>query len=317
MYANTSLRQRVVTSYTVLIVALGLTVGLWQLPYWVQPDSYYTLGAVLVAAYAMLYLVNRYGLIRVRSRLTTTAMLVLLTLVSDTTHFTAHAFLPLLLILVYASLLSAGKDGRSEVAVFHAFMWLGLLVLMAPLAAVLIPAVYVSLVVSFRSLSVRAFSASLIGLLVPVLVVVAAVTWWPVWGVTYWRVVWLPLLGLPWLDYSGVDVSHVAIYTCVLLTTLPAMLHAVMDTAEHKPQVRAAFATFVIVQIVLLGAAAVLPSASAVWWPLLAVNSSPLLAHHLVLSRHPLTDLWFYIVVLIVAAAFFFDRVWTSLWTFL
>lgn len=312
MYDNYSLRQRIVSSPLTLIVGLLAAVGLWQVPYFEQPDSFYTLGVVLLTAYIMVNVVNSFGLIRQRSRLTTALLFVLLTLVSNTTTWTPYALLPPLLVTVFTCLMATTGERQAEMHIWHAFVALGVMVAIAPLSVVVVAVAYVSLFVHFRTLRFRGLSASVLGLMLPAIGVAVWALFEPIAVKVYLMMHYEQLMALPWLTYNHLTVGMLAVYGCIVLTTLPAMIHVLMDSGENRPQVRGAFGYFVALQVVLLIAASLLPELTMVWWPLLAVNSSPLLAYHLVLSRHPLTDLWFYVVLLLLVAAFLFTRV---LWT--
>lgn len=315
MYDHHSLRKRLVTSPMTLIVGLVTAVGLWQVPYFAQPDSYYTLGLTLLTAYLMVNVVNGFGLIRERSRLTTTAMLVLLTLVSDTTHFTPHTLLPLLLVGAYACLLGSATSeagGKASMHVFHAFSLLGIMVLIASLSVVVVVVAYVGLMLLQKGWRWRQLSASLLGLLWPAMAIATYAMWQPQAVAQAIQTQWEQLQALPWMHYEAVTVADVAIYGFIVLTSLPAMVHVAMDREEKRRHVQAMFGFFILLQLTLFAMVALLPAHATTWWPLLAVNSSPLLAHHLVLSRRAMTDMWFYVIMLLIVTAFVLTRV---LWT--
>ena len=299
-------RHSVATSGATPLVAAGWLVAVRMYAYGVSDvEAWIGTGVLLATAYVMMYIVNRFTLIRVRSRLSTSVFLFLTAMCTflpplDTAMYTGG-----LLLLSYLALFLSYQSPRAEGCVFHAFAMLAVAAVFHPLVLIMVPVYYISLIVHFRSFSTRAFLAGLIGLSVPMWFMLAYHIWQGRLD-EWWESI--TSIGLPALpDYSALTVGEAATCAFVLLLGLTALVHMLRTAYNDKVQTRMTFYFLCVQEAVLMLALALQPHDAHVWLRLLIINSAPLVGHYFALGRGLVVGAWFYIVLALIAAGTAFN----------
>lgn len=289
-----NLRARITTGTFTLPVAVAIMVVQWLVVATRDVQAWWGLPIAVVTTYLLMELNNRNALLRVRSRMVSATFVALLTV----SPFLYHNWLLLLpsltLAAAYFPLFATYQSPRVASRTFNVGLLLSLGSLVWPPLLLLLVPVIISLGVQLRSLSYRTFVALLLGALVP---------YWIMAGIAVWRgnidTAFLPFLAafvpvVPTVsDYLDIPLPQLVTCGYVIFVTLIAVVHFFRTAFNDKIKTRMYFDVFILIEAVLVGGLCAQPQLHAVLLPLLLVNSSPIIAHQLTLSRGRWANVWF------------------------
>lgn len=249
-------------------------------------------GVALLSAYALMELNNRFTLLRMRSRLVSATYLVLALSVPALHAFDASVSVPALcLVACYAALFPAYQLLRAEGYAFHAFLCIGVGSMLFPPLLLVVPPLLFCMLVRLRCLSWRVFCAVLIGLVTP---------YWLYAGYAVWqnRLDTAFLYLSEWLapgvpDYSGVTLPQAVTAGVFFFFSVVATIHFRHTAYNDKIRTRMYFHVFATVEFFLWAGLVLLPQHFGSWLSLIALNSSPLVAHYYALGRGRGFGVWF------------------------
>lgn len=305
-----SFRHRVATGSFTLPVALVVTVVLWVLPAPSDPMVWTGLLATAVTAYVMVEWNNRYALLRIRSRLTTAAYLLL-----NAACFFLHAWdlgmaAAACMLVAYLILFGSYQERRAEGYVFYAFLFTGLGSLCYPPLLFLLPVHFFAMLVQLRSLTLRSFFAGLLGVFVPYWCYGAYAAWNNRLDLAFDFLAPYFRFSLPdytqWLPTQAFTLGFLA------LLTLPAIVHFWRTAFNDKIKTRLLLHIIVIQEVVLWLLLVFRQDDWATLLRLLLVNSVPLIAHYFALARGRMANVWFVVSLLLLffLAAFNLLSLW-------
>lgn len=324
MYRNT-FRHRLTTGTWTLPIIAALAALTWLIiPLLPAGEGQacnrnWWLGLPLVAAitYGLVECNNRNALLRVRSRMMGGTYL-LFVMACPALHSASWQCLPAAaLLLAYFALFSTYGNPHAEGRVFHIFLPVGIASLLYAPLVLLVPVLLFSLAVHIRIMSHRTFGAALLGFLAP---------FWLVFGYTLWtgntESFFLYIKGIwQWQPTGLGGVPAWAVGSCCIIGLLSfvSSLHYLRTAFNDKIRTRMFFYAILMVHAVLLLLLILRPADYTILLPMLAMNSAPLVGHHLTLARRRGSELWFYtcllfLVVLLVANYF---ELWNSWLSFL
>ncbi len=308
------LRYRIATSTLTLPVAAVAALAAWILPDVSNGIHWAGLGLFCITAYLMLDLVNRYSLIRIRSRLTTSALL-LLTAACPFLHAASWASVAgSLLLLSYLCLFRTYQSRHATAHIFHAFVCLGIAAQWFPFMVCLIPVYYLSMLTQFRSFGMRSFGASLLGFSVPYWFVIAYYIWYDSLDVAWNNIKTAYQPVMP--DYSLISNHQFVSAAFLTAVTLIAILHLFRTAYNDKIQVRMAFYFLAMIEAMLLILMCFMPHEWDALLLLLIINSSPVIAHYFALARGGIVNFCFALVLLGLATLSIYNQ-WTPSYSFL
>lgn len=303
---DATLRTHLTRSQLTLPFVLVVCCAVWCAPRYEAPLRWGGLAIALVLGYMLMELANRNQLLRVRSRMVSTTFLALAA-ASPFLHDASSVWVaPVCLVAAYFLLFSSYQRVRSEGKTFYAFAMLGIGTFFFPPFLFLALVFYASMLVQLRNLTWRTFVAGLFGLAVPVL---AYGAWVAVRDTEAEAFAFVQ----PWLTWERPDYGSLPVWQQVnaaflCLQVVLGLLHYYRTNFNDKIRVRMDYYLVIMVEVVLVGGLCVRPSAFLDLWPLLLVNSSPLIAHYWTLARGGgLMSFWFVLNVAGVCALGFYN----------
>lgn len=289
---DATLRTKITRSQLTLPLVVTVSCAVWCAPDYEVPLRWGGLAVALVLAYMLMELANRNQLLRVRSRMVSTTFLALAAASPFLHDVSAVWVAPVCLVAAYFLLFSSYQHIRSEGKTFYAFAMLGVGAFCFPPFLLLALVFYASMLVQLRILTWRTFVAGLFGLAVPVLVYGAWVAVRGEGGEAFAFV-------RPWLTWERPDYGSLPVWQQVNAAFLGlqvalGLLHYYRTNFNDKIRVRMDYYLVIMVEVVLVGGLCVRPAAFPDLWPLLLVNSAPLIAHYWTLARGGgLMSFWF------------------------
>lgn len=297
-------RNKMATSTFTLPVVSVLTFIVWVTDAAGSRAMWISLLFAALTAYALAEWNNRYGLLRIRSRFVSTSFLLLMC-ASPFLHTAAESLAPALCLAVsYLLLFACYQQPRSQGKVFHAFLSTGIATMLTPVAWLLVAPQYIFMTFQLRCLTWRTFVAGLLGLAVP---------YWCsfVWSVFTGDLATAalafadnisgachaPLLAMPHYALLSLPEKVVGIYLAAL--SVIGIFHYFRTSYNDRIRVRMFFHSIIINEIFLLAAAFMLPQHFAWTFPLLLVNSAPLIAHYWTLARGRGIEIWFWAMTIL------------------
>lgn len=305
-----TLRHRIVRSAFTLPVSAFLALVVWGL---LAPLSDWQmwggLGIAFLLTYLLMELTNRNQLLRVRSRMVSTTFLWLFTATAFLHPATWEISVPVVCYaLAYFQIFASYQQERSERVVFHAYLLLGIGSFFYPLMLFLAATLYLSLLVSLRSLTWRSFAASLLGMVLPSIFYLA----WVV-GHDFPTAEAFGFLSacktpaLPdWMDIPQYQIVNVAFLGILILLSL---FHYVRTHFNDKLRIREFYYTFIRQEVTLMILLVIYPDYFLPTYALLLVNSAPLIGHYWALARgRRWMTIWFMVWIIAVVLLGFYNH---------
>lgn len=308
-----SFRNTVAESSLSLPVMALITFLLWVIgPKW-DKELWGTLLLAGLMTYTIVEWNNQCQLLRIRSRMNSVTFLAFLC-AFPALHTKGLAFIPAFCLLAaYFMLFKAYGEYKPQGYVFHGFFFLSLGSLFFPPLLLLAPTLFVSTNVQLRILTLKSFSALLIGLILPYWLYIAAMcVAVPVWGVEETRMRYLDF-HLP--DYSTLAPWHWGALAFIGILTFVAVVHFVSTSYNDKIRTRQYFYTMLISFVPIIFMALWWPSDITTTLPLLLLNLTPFVAHYLALAKsHSMTFFfWMWLILLITLGTFNHMDLWAKL----
>lgn len=308
-----SLRTRITTgAFTLPTIAVG-TLLLWVAVGIANIAIWESLFVTAITAYALVELSNRNTLLRVRSRMVSCSFLAFM-LASDFLHDATIDLLPMFcwVIMLFCLFASYGK-ARAEGYTFYAFLSLSIASLCSPFLLTSAPLLFFSMIQQLRTLNWRTLFAGFLGLLLP---------YWFILGYGVWtrRVdeVFAQLVArFEWstLDFGLLQTEQIGTWAVASCLFLAAVVHYLYTAYSDKIRIRMYYYLLIIQEVVLMIATLLHPQDFEIFFSVLVVNSAPLMAHHLTLSRGRWANIWMWtcITLLLGLTVFNYFDVWKVL----
>lgn len=308
-----SFRNTVAESSLSLPVMAIITFLLWVIgPKW-DKELWGTLLLVGLMTYTIVEWNNQCQLLRIRSQMNSVTFLAFLC-AFPALRTTGLTFIPAFsLLAAYFMLFKAYGEYKPQGYVFHGFFFLSLGSLFFPPLLLLAPTLFASTNIQLRILTLKSFSALLIGLLLPYWLYIAAMcVAVPMWGIEETRMRYLDF-HLP--DYSILSLWHWGALAFIGLLTFVAVVHFVSTAYNDKIRTRQYFYTMLISFVPIIFMTLWWPEDIMITLPLLLLNLTPFAAHYLALAKsHSMTFFfWMWLIILIALGMFNRLDLWSRL----
>jgi len=295
-----NLRSRITTgSYTLPTAAIATAV-LWAMVALRVDGAWGGLGLMCVTTYLLVELNNRNALLRVRSRMVSSAYLAIMATAPFFYVWTTAMLPAVALVAAYFPLFAAYQQPRAAASVFNVSLLLSLGSMAYPPLLLLVVIVFFGIVFPLRALSWRTFLALVFGVLIP---------YWFMAGFAIWEghldTAFLPFIAAfrfspPCYATLSLPERLVALY--VALLSLVAIAHYIRTAYNDKIRTRMYFDVIIFVEVAIGIAVALQPQRADVLLRLFIVNSAPLIAHHLTLARGWWANAWFLLCLIALVA---------------
>lgn len=295
-----SLNRRVATSMLTLPAAALLSAALWVAGGF-SPARTGGLAAAVLTIYMVAELNNRFSLLRVRSRMMSSTLALMLAVDAGSHAWSAGALVPAGL-LAAAFLLFEGYGKPVEPGfTFHAMLAVSLTAFVFPPVLLLVPVWLFSAGVHLQMLSWRSFLAAVCGLLLP---------WWLCGAWVVWSGTWAEAAARAgeWLQTPGGIVLGLAAWTperaaqALLLLAASAVgaVHLWCTANDDKLRPRAALQTLSLQWVASVALVALWPGTAA--WRVFMLFSAMLAGHGFATTEGRGAARWFGLCLTATAA---------------
>lgn len=305
------LQNRVAESRFSLPLTAILTLAVWigaHAAGWMDIVNPALLFAV-VTTYLMVELNNTNALIRVYSRMVSCSFLVLCLMASPVFITIKSGITMMSISATYLVCFQAYQEKKSHGLVFYGFLCLGIGSIAFVHLLYLVPFLWVILGANLMAMSMKSWVASILGILTP-----------------YW-------FSATYYIYEGnldafvnhfteladfTDILNVTNFTVnqaltlafIAALALTGIIHFVRNSYNDKIRTRMVYYIFITIDTVSLLLMAVFPQHYNEWLAVIIVNTSPLIAHYIALTRTWLTNISFYLIAA-AAIAILILNLWT------
>lgn len=304
--AESRLTLPVVSAYGLLV---WLASGMLR-PYYVMESEGLTggawvqLGCLIISAVLMVVLNNSNALIRIYSRTVSSSYIMLTCAACFLFNSTSGAIVSLCVVAAYLCAFRSFQDKEAMGWTFYAFLCTGLASLVFPPILLYVPIQWLMMKLQLNSLCWRTFFASILGIIAP-----------------YWfaATVFLTLNpSLELITQNGNDylewfqgffvvptpptlatfsVNQLATYGFLALLLLTGIVHYWHDSINDKIRTRQFFGCFIALGVLTAILIPLMPSCFDGLLQMLIINTSPLIAHFIALTRTKITNVAFYVIV--------------------
>ncbi len=295
-------------SLTITAVACGLV---WAAACFLNQALLPSLAMMVVTTYLMVEINNSNSLIRIYSRMVSCAFLALSTMTIGNFTSWQTTLVMLCLAVFYRITFSCYQDKAAVGRIFHAFLAIGLASCVFAKMLFLLPVLWIIVAVNLQAMTLRNFCASLLGLATPYWFLIAfAVMTDNVDGFVA-HFTSLADFGKPF-DITVLSLNSIINIAFVAVLNIIGTLHFVLNKLNDKIKTRTLYNIFIIMSLATVVFIAVQPQHADLLTSLLIVNTSPLIAHFMALTRGRWTNLTT-IVIMIATLSLTFFNLWTAL----
>lgn len=277
-------------------------------------DMWPQFGLMVVSAYCMMVLNNAYALVRIYSRMVSCSYLVLFIMAGLLAQSVGVIAVQLCMVLFYLNMFRAYQDKNAMGVVFYSFMAIGVASVFFVQMLFLVPVLWILLFTNILAGNIRTFFASVLGLVVPYWFVAGYCLYFDTMDDFVQHFCGIAQFS-QLFDYSGVTVHQYATFALLVLLAFIGVVHFFRNSYKDKIRTRMFFEIFIVMEACVVVFMALQPQHYDFLIGLLTVNTSPLIAHFIALTRTRLTNVAFVAIVVAVFAMTIYN-VWMPLLTF-
>lgn len=281
-------------------LALPLT-GLYALLVWLAAgllhgEMWVPFVCFVVSAYLMVELNNSNALIRIYSRMVSCSFLTQSCMACFMFSSEAGAIVELCFIAAYTTLLRSYQDRQATGWVFYTFVSLGLGSMVNVHLLYFVPVVWVLMLTFLRSMSLRTFLASLMGLLVPYWFAAVFFIYEGSFDVPEQHFRQLVTYG-GLCDFSVLQPHQLFILAFVVAMAVTGIVHYLRTSYNDKIRIRMYYDSFITVDTVAALYLVLQPQQYDLLLRVMIVNTSMLMAHFVALTHTRITNIACHVIV--------------------
>lgn len=312
-----SYRNRIAQSMMTLPIAVVISIGAWLLAD-INNWTHWTGWAItILTTYALMECNNYFQLLRIRSRMTSTTYLMLASATVGFHDFSAQMLIPLCVVCSLFLLFRTYQQPKVEGQTFYAFLILGAgSLVFAPLVLLLLPLWYI-MGAYMRTLSLRTMLASILGLVCPYWLLLAAGTldlhiWQYITGEipAQYRAFFAPeIWNIYYVEPDVFVTNHLdALVTLALLLILTILttLHYRRTDYLDKIRTRMYLHTFRLLQVFFVAFVGVWPEYFYTTGHLLMITTAVFASHYFALAKGRWADAFFALTIVLFGANFIY-----------
>ena len=281
---------------TLIWIAAGLLSQQW----WPQ------FACFLLSTYLMVDLNNNNMLIRIYSRMVSCAFLMLSTAASFMFDSLDGQLTTLCSLCSLTFLFKSYQDKASAPAIFTCFFCVGVASMLAIHVLIYVPVMWLSMFFFIQSLSFRTLGASILGILAPYWFIMPFMVINNRFGPFLQHISEITKMG-DLFDFSSVTLSQWLILALVVIVAAIGTLHYLASSYKDKFRTRQLYGCFITIDIFTLLYFILQPQHVETCLQVLIVNSSPLIAHFIALTRSRFTNVVFIILLVLTFALTVFN----------
>lgn len=284
--------------------AVWCAAGLLSEHWWVQ------FACFAASTYLMMELNNSNALIRIYSRMVSCAFIVLSSSVTFMFSSVSQAVAAMCVLASYLLLFRTYQDRTAMGRTFYAYLFIGLGAMAYPETLYFVPALWLLSILCLQAPSWRNFFASVFGLLTPY--------WFAAVWFIYQEDFTLPMTHFASLaevclppNYSHITLSHALAFIYILIIGLTGIVHYLRTSYNDKIRIRMLYQFFITMNLLSAVLLVIMPQHYDFLLRMMIINTSPLIAHFIALTRTRVTNIAFYVITLsaLMLTAY---NLWTS-----
>lgn len=263
-------------------------------------DSLLGLICSFVAGYLLVELNNSNALIRIRTRLTTTSYIMLLSAMTFLHPFQKGQFIVICMLLSYHILLRSYQQYRPEGYIFFSFLFVGVGSIFFCQLLYILPVYYLCMGLYFRSLTFRSVFAGLLGILLPY---IGLFTYAYYFKNDLYAIpkIWTYLTTFRPVDYTCLNEHQTASFAFAVLLSLIGVVHYLRTHFQDKIRIRMTFYFFILMNFIYILMIALMPQYFNTLIFVYLMNCSPLIAHYFALTHTKVTNVVFITSIVLLA----------------
>lgn len=289
--------------YTLTFVAL-YALAVWYLAGIVEHQYYVQLACFTIGSYLMVELNNANALIRIFSRMISSAFVMLVAMSTFLFPSLRAALVTLCFISFYTILFHTYQDRQAPGLTFYAFFTLGIASVMFPQVVFFVPFVWLMMAFWLMAFSWRMWFASLLGLLAPYWFIVP---WYLYQGLGHRLTAHLESLitfhPLPTIGtVGGIPLGILLAFAVVFTVGFIGIVHFLRNASKDKIRTRMLYYIFISMHLLTTVFIILQPQHFEALFGFLIVNASALFAHFVALTNTRFTNISFFVITLLVMA---------------
>lgn len=282
--------------------------GLWtQIPGYITNGSmatYAGMGLAALGVYLIAELTNTFVLLRISSRMLSSVLALLLG-----TILCLHTINPGLIVMVLSILSFFGLfftyQQQIPTVTFLSYLAISIASLVFPKLLFIVP-IYWLAQIYLRSLSIRCWIASILGVL-SVYWIFFGISMCTEGGLELFLTTCLSIVDLDMPDYSSLPLSHILIYSYLMVFFLVGTVNCYMNSFLDKTRTRIIYKSIIMHGFVIAIAIAAQPHFFHVLLPLLMVDSAMVGGHYIALTYNRFSHLYCIVMLLLLGGLTIFQ----------
>lgn len=301
MHRRKRLQNRIAESRYALPLAALYSIIVWLAGGLVSRGLWLSFALMVANTYFMAELNNRNALIRIYSRMVSCSFLILTVMSSFLFDQVSVWVIGISSALTYLLLFNAYQDKRATRWVFYSFLTISIASLFFIQILYYVPFLWILFGSKIMGLSWRTFWASLLGLILP---------YWLYGGYTIYTNSLMEIfrhfseLGnfQGFLQIENLSSYQIFTFLFMILLGIMGIAHFIRSTYKDKIRTRMLYEIFCTMEILTIIFILLLPRLYNQLLPVLIVNTAPLIAHFIALSRTRASNITFCIITVIAIA---------------
>lgn len=294
------LQNKVAESRLTLPVTALIAVAVWLLAGLVQGGMWAQFACFVVTAYLMVELNNGNALIRIYSRTVSCSFLLMACAACFTFHSGRGAVAEMCAVAAYIPLFRTYQDRQSPGWTFYSFLCLGIGSMAYIHLLYYVPIILLLMAVRLGSLSWRTFAASLIGLATPYWFASVYFVYTGDFTMAGEHFAQLWAFG-PVADFSSWRLLHALTLALVAALSITGTVHYLRTSYNDKIRIRMFYGCFITANLATLVFLALQPQLFDLLIRMMIINTSPLIAHFVALTKTKVTNIAFCAIIAAIA----------------
>lgn len=296
--ALTFLQNRISKSRTLLPVMAVYAVAVWVSCGLLTQNLWLQFACFVVSSYLMVELNNSNALIRIYSRMVSCSFIVMMCMSTFLLQSAGAMFMSICMVTSFVTIFMTYQDNLSMGWIFYSFLSLGIASLVDVKIVYFAPALWIAMFFHLKSLTLRTFFASILGMLCPY--------WFLSLYLIYTADGTLAVEHFSRMvdfckvaDFSQVPNAALLSFGFVLALSVIGIVHYLRNRINDKTRTRMLYNTFILIDIVAIIFMILQPQSYATLLTVMIVTTSPLIAHFIALTHTKITNATFIAIVVV------------------
>jgi len=264
-----------------------------------------------ITTYLIVELNNINALIRIYSRLVSCSFILLSCATCFTFHSESGEIVELCAVASYITLFHTYQDRQSPGWTYYAFLCVGLASMVYVHILYYVPILWLLMLSRLGSISWRTFFASLLGIITPYWFASLYFLYTKEFTVAGEHFAELGRFGTL-ADFSVLNISQVLSLALVFVLAVTGTVHYIRTSFNDKIRIRMFYGCFIISDIITMTFLVLQPQHFDLLIRIMTINTSPLIAHFLALTKTKVTN-WAFCAITVATLALIAFNLWMLL----